>query len=143
MATKDEDQKQADTGATDTLDDGPVHLRLADGKEYQLLYDLNALAYIGDRLKLNIRLAHVREDLLEAPLPFSAIRTIIYAGLRRDHDDLTEERVGELITQENVQQVLEGFTELFGVNLQELSRQQLPGAGDADVSSQAAERASP
>jgi len=112
---------------------GPVTVKLG-GKEYPLRYDLNALAYIGDQLGIQLRLSELGEDLLNQPLPLSALRTVLYAGVRHADDDLTEEDVGALVTQDNVQQVAEAFFGLFGVSLQDLSPAQGLGNGDVDVS---------
>lgn len=104
---------------------GGVKLNLG-GKERQLRYDLNAIAELGDRLEIRIRLAHFEKDLMNVMLPPSAIRTLIWAGLIADEPDLTEKEVGSWVTQDNFMEVLTGFFGLFGEMSSE-TREQVAG----------------
>lgn len=88
-------------------------------KERHLRYDLNALAEIGDRLDLKLRLDHLGEDLLGTPLPLSALRVILWAGLRHESPDLTIEEVGAMVDHNNVGRVVQDFFALFGSTLPE------------------------
>ncbi len=83
------------------------------GKERRLRYDLNAISLIGDRLELSGRLNNLAADLLGKPLPLSALRTIVWAGLVWDQPDLTEEDVGSWIDLDNFGEVWERFFTLF------------------------------
>lgn len=84
------------------------------GKERHLKYDLNAIAEIGERLKITIRLQRFAEDLMSTPLPFSALRVILWAGLRHEEPDLTPEKVGAWVDLDNMQEVWDRFFTLFG-----------------------------
>lgn len=84
-----------------------------NGKDYTLRFNLNAVAEIGDRLGLEIRLAHINEDLLERPLPLRAPRTILWAGLLHENKDLTEEEVGDMFDVEDLQEIMQGFFDLW------------------------------
>lgn len=84
------------------------------GKERRLKYDLNAVAEIGDRLGLRIRLGHFEEDLMGAPLPLKALRTLIWAGLVHEDQALTEEQIGGWVDQDNIREVMERFFSVFG-----------------------------
>ena len=93
-----------------------IHL---GGKDRELRYDLNAIAAIGDRLKLSGRLNDLAADLLGKPLPLSALRTILWAGLICDQPDLTEEEVGSWVDLDNFAEVWERFFTLFRGKLSE------------------------
>lgn len=95
-----------------------VVIRL-DGKDRGLRYDLNAIALIGDRLELSGRLNDLAADLLGKPLPLSALRTILWAGLVWDQPDLTEEEVGSWVDLDNFAEVWERFFTLFSGKLSE------------------------
>jgi len=89
------------------------------GKEYELRLDLNVIAEIGDRVGLKIRLAHLDEDLLEAPLPLSAARTILWIALKQTDSSLTENEVGAMVGLGDglkpLGDVVQAFFSLFGV----------------------------
>jgi hypothetical protein len=85
-----------------------------DGKERVLRFDLNAIAEIGERLDIKVRLGHLREDLLEVPLPMSAPRVFLWAGLLHDEEsNLDEKEVGKLVDMENLPEVLTDFFSHF------------------------------
>jgi len=87
------------------------------GKTRRLRYDLNAIAELGERLKITIRLDKVKEDLLDVPLPLSALRTILWAGLIHEEPTLDPVTVGSWVDTENMPDVLLGFFALFGAHL--------------------------
>ena len=93
-----------------------IHL---GGKDRGLRYDLNSIALIGDRLELSGRLNDLAADLLGKPLPLSALRTILWAGLVWDQPDLTEEEVGSWVDLDNFAEVWERFFTLFSGKLSE------------------------
>lgn len=93
------------------------------GKERELRYDLNAIAEIGDRLGLTIRLAHFQEDLMDAPLSLSAVRTVLWAGLIHAEPDLTEKEVGAWVDQDNITEVFVVFSSLFTGTSPEIKQQ--------------------
>lgn len=95
------------------------------GRERRLRYDLNAIAEIGDRLKIAVRLDRLGEDIMAQPLPLSAIRTILWAGLIHESPELTEHEVGGWIDTENMQEVIGGFFQLFGSRLPKKDREQM------------------
>lgn len=83
-------------------------------KPRNLRYDLNAIALIGEKLNLTIRLAHLQEDLFQQGFPLRALRTVIWAGLLHEDSSLTEEFVGGLVDAENLREVMSAFFGLFG-----------------------------
>ena len=87
-----------------------IHL---DGRDRELRYDLNAIATIGDKLGLSGRLNDLATDLLGKPLPLSALRTILWAGLVWNEPELTEEEVGSWVDLDNFAEVWERFFTLF------------------------------
>ena len=84
------------------------------GKERRPRYDLNALAEIGDRLGIEVRLSDIGEDLLGRKLPLKALRVIFWAGFIHEDPELTEEEAGRWVDQYNFGEVLEVFFGLFG-----------------------------
>lgn len=114
---------------------GPVTVELG-GTTYELRLDLNALAFIGDRLGFSIRLRSIQEDLLDQELTLDALRVLVLAVIRHQDPSLTEEEVGAMVTQDNIMDVTEAFFSLFGVSLEDLSRLQLLGDVDVDASDQ-------
>ena len=84
------------------------------GKERHLKFDLNAIAEIGERLDITIRLQRFAEDLMSTPLPFSALRVILWAGLVHEDPDLTPQQVGAWVDLDNMQEVMDRFFTLFG-----------------------------
>ena len=89
-----------------------VTIRL-DGKDRELRYDLNAISVIGDKLGLSGRLNDLAADLLGKPLPMSALRTILWAGLIWNEPELTEQEVGSWVDLDNFAEVWERFFTLF------------------------------
>ena len=88
-----------------------IHL---GGKERHLKYDLNAIAEISDRLKITVKLNNFAEDLMSTPLSFSALRVLLWAGLRHEDSKLTVEQVGAWVDLDNMGEVWECFFTLFG-----------------------------
>ena len=84
------------------------------GKERHLKYDLNAIAEIGERLDITISFENFVKDLMSTQIPFSALRVILWAGLRHEDLDLTPEQVGAWVDLDNMQQVMDRFFTLFG-----------------------------
>ena len=84
------------------------------GKERHLKYDLNAIAEIGERLDITISFENFVKDLMSTQIPFSALRVILWAGLRHEDPDLTPEQVGAWVDLDNMQQVMDRFFTLFG-----------------------------
>ena len=88
---------------------------LLGGKERVLRYDLNAVADVGDALGIKVRLAHLGEDLMDTPLPPSALRTVIWGGLLHEEPDLKEREVGAWVDEDNWQEIFQSFFARFGV----------------------------
>ena len=84
------------------------------GKERHLKYDLNAIAEIGERLNITISFTNFVQDLMSTPLPFSALRVILWAGLIHEDPDLTPKDVGAWVDLDNMKQVMDRFFTLFG-----------------------------
>ena len=99
------------------------------GRERTLRYDLNAVAEIGDRLGLEVRIASLGDDIFSKPLPLSALRTVIWAGLIHEEPDLTEKEVGAWIDEDNWAEVFKVFFSRFGATSQETQAKILRGFG--------------
>ncbi len=84
------------------------------GKERHLKYDLNAIAEIGERLNITVKLNSFAEDLMSTPLNPSALRVLLWAGLRHEDADLTVEQAGAWVDLDNIGEVWERFFTLFG-----------------------------
>lgn len=85
------------------------------GKTRRIFFDLNAVAEIGDKLKIEIRLDDLGA-IARTPLPLSALRTVVWAGLRHEEPDLTEQQVGAWIHQDNIAEVFRAFLGLLPNN---------------------------
>lgn len=88
---------------------------LLDGQERILRYDLNAIAEVGERLNIKIRLGHLRDDLMEVPLELGALRTILWAGVLHDTPDADEREIGKLVDLESLPEVVTDFFSQFTV----------------------------
>lgn len=84
------------------------------GEERRLRYDLNAIAEIGERLDITVRLDSLGQDLLTKDLPLKTLRVLIWAGLIWENEKLTEKQVGAWITTDNIVEVANAFFALFG-----------------------------
>ena len=84
------------------------------GTDRYLRFDANALAVLGERLGIKIRLGHFQQDLMETPLPMSAVRTLVWAGLLHAEPELDEKAVGSWIDDENAAEVMAAFFSRFG-----------------------------
>jgi hypothetical protein len=102
------------------------------GEARILRYDLNAVAEIGDKLGLKVRLAHLGEDLMDAPLPLSALRTVIWAGLLHAEPELEERTVGGWIDEDNWQEVFQAFFARFGATSPETQATVMRAFGQQD-----------
>lgn len=102
------------------------------GRDRYIRYDANALAALGERLGIKIRLGHFQEDLMGTPLPLSAVRTLVWAGLIHEDPELKEQEVGSWLDDENVGEVMDAFFSRFGgmaPSAQEAMRSVIEGAG--------------
>lgn len=90
------------------------------GKDRYLRYDANAWADMGDKLGLTIRIGHIQEDLMDAPLPLSAVRVLIWGGLIHAEPELTERDVGSWIDEDNMMDVLQVFFSRFSATSPDL-----------------------
>lgn len=95
------------------------------GQERRLRLDLNAIAAIGDKLDIKVRINHLTEDLMSTPLPPSALRTILWGSLLHEDPGLTEFEVGGWVDVENMREVATAFFGLFGTRLPEKDRQEI------------------
>lgn len=79
-------------------------VKLADGKEYEIKFDLNSLCSLQEKFG---------DDALKAlsgidGSDFKLIRTILFCVL--EHEDLTEKEVGSLIDMTNISSVVEALS---------------------------------
>ena len=89
-------------------------LRDFGGRDRYMRFDANALATLGERLGIKIRLGHFQEDLMGTPLPLSAVRTLVWAGLLHEDAAVTEQQVGSWLDDENAAEVMAAFFSRFG-----------------------------
>jgi hypothetical protein len=75
-------------------------------KQRRLRYDLTALADIEERLGVDSI-----TEFFEQPLKFSTIRTILWAGLIHEDENLTEREVGRWIDGDNYKAMYEITTQ--------------------------------
>ena len=87
-------------------------------RERRLFYDLNALADLGERLGVTFSFDKFHE-VAQQQLPLSALRAILFHGLRHEDAALTEEQVGRMVHQENIGEVFTAFLGLFGARSSE------------------------
>lgn len=84
---------------------GYVDIKL--DKKRKLQYDLNALAEIEDKLGVNIYEMHTIK------VGMKNIRTILWAGLIHEDEELTEEQVGSFVNITNIAEVQAKVSEAF------------------------------
>ena len=94
--------------------DGKTTTFEVDGKKRVMSYDLNALAEIGDRIGIKIKLDKLSESLMEPEYSPSALRTIWWAGFIHEDEELTEKEAGKWVNQDNIAEALDCFMRLFG-----------------------------
>jgi hypothetical protein len=102
------------------------------GKERVLFYDLNAVADIGDKLGITVRVAYLGEDLMGTPLPPSALRTFVWGGLLHAEPDLDERTVGAWVTEENWTEIFQLFFARFSVTSPETQAQVMRAFGQEE-----------
>lgn len=93
------------------------------GKDRRLLYDLNAIAEIGERLGITVQLDRLDtfgQDLIAKPLPLRVFRILFWAGFIHDEPDLREEDVGRWVTAENAPEMIERFFALVSTTFSDL-----------------------
>jgi hypothetical protein len=78
-------------------------------KSRNIRYDLNAFAEIED--KLGITMA----ELPDVKVGMKTIRTLLWAGLIHEDENLTESAVGKLVDPDNLKYVQEKVVEAFSL----------------------------
>lgn len=86
-----------------TVKRGNVTINL--DKERTLFYNLNALVLLEEQ--------GVDIQKLNEGVSMSAVRGIVWAGLRHEDKEITIEEVGDLITMENFQEISTAIGEAF------------------------------
>lgn len=77
-------------------------IKLADGKEYELRFTLNAMAELEERYgEVDKAFAAMDQG------SFKAIRFVLWAGLHDQHPELTENHVGALIDVASMQDLMQ------------------------------------
>lgn len=76
-------------------------IKLADGKDYELRFTLNAMAELEDRYG-DVDKAFAAMDKGS----FKAIRCVLWAGLQDQHPELTEQKVGSLIDMASMHEMM-------------------------------------
>lgn len=76
-----------------------------DGKEYRIIFDLNAMAEVEDKYgsvgKAVTAMQHGS---------FKAIRCVLWAMLIHDNPELTEKEVGSMVTVGNLDEIVDHIT---------------------------------
>lgn len=105
-----------------------VPIKLSDGKQRQLLFDLNSLAELED-----VYGGHA-DALREVQTgSFKAIRATLWAGLLHEDPDLTIKDVGAMISISGMETLSNAIVEAFGIAVPtEPMREQHPDAGSTD-----------
>ncbi|MGF9978674.1 hypothetical protein [Viridibacillus arvi] len=83
----------------------PKKVELADGKEYEIKFDLNSLCSLQEKFGDDALTALSNIDGSD----FKLIRTILFCVL--EHEDLTEKEVGSLIDMTNISSVVEALSQ--------------------------------
>lgn len=83
----------------------PKKVELADGKEYEIKFDLNSLCSLQEKFGDDALTALSNIDGSD----FKLIRTILFCVL--GHEDLTEKEVGSLIDMTNISSVVEALSQ--------------------------------
>ncbi|MFA2595281.1 hypothetical protein [Bacillus cereus] len=76
-------------------------------KERTLLFDLNALADVEDRL--GVSMTEIGNNI-----SIKIMRTLLHAGLVHEDPELTERQVGSMITMDNIAEVQEALSVAMG-----------------------------
>lgn len=87
---------------SEIMKDEAVKVKLADGKEHKLKFDLNTLCTLQEKFGDDV--LNVLGDLGS---DFKAIRSILHAVL--DHEGLSEKEVGSLIDLRNITNVTDAI----------------------------------
>ena len=75
------------------------------GKKRHLKYDLRALELMRERFGVTGPFKDFAENLFSTPLPLSALRTILWAGLVHEQPNLTEHQVGAWVDLANLSEI--------------------------------------
>ena len=79
------------------------------GRKRHLKFDLMALTLLRDRLNIVGPFKDFTDNLWSTPLPLSALRLILWAGLRHEDPNLTEKQVGSWIDLDNISEIDESL----------------------------------
>lgn len=115
--------KRKDVKAIDLKKDRSSSLVLSDGKEYKLVLNLNAMARLEEYYDTT-------DDAFKAvdSGKITAFRCILWAMMHKYHNELTIEKVGELIDVHELQNIANTLQGAIGDSLPEVeeSEQDLP-----------------
>ncbi|PEM08507.1 hypothetical protein [Bacillus wiedmannii] len=76
-------------------------------KKRKLKFDLNAFAEIEDTLGVPM------SRMSEIEMGMKTVRTLLYAGLLHEDEEMTERKAGSLVTMENMEEVQKAIGEAF------------------------------
>lgn len=97
-----------------------VKIKLLDGKEYSLLYDLKAMAILEDTMDEDTSLARKLKAMFEQKQPsWKAVRYLLWLGMLHYHPEVREEDVGELVDVRMLTEVVEKVSEALGLAMSE------------------------
>lgn len=97
---------------------GEATLKAGD-KEYTLVFNMNARAALEDALDLNI--SQLVDLMKPEKLRHKHIITIVWAGLRKYHKELTKEDVGDLIDEAGLEETMKAFEKAFSASVEGLA----------------------
>lgn len=97
-----------------------VKIKLLNGKEYSLLYDLKAMAILEDAMDEDTPLAKKLKAMFEQRQPsWRAVRYLLWLGMLHFHPEVKEEDVGELVDVRMLTEVVEKISEALGLAMGE------------------------
>ncbi len=91
-------------------------ITLLDGKEYTILYDLEAMIMLEDAMEEDDVLSRKLRSLLENRSPsWQAVRYLLWLGLRHFHPEITLEDLGKLVDIRDMSYVVGKISEALGL----------------------------
>lgn len=77
------------------------------GNEYTLRYDLNALVELEDKMGVPL------SEMGEMKITIRNVRSMLWAGILHENDEITEKEIGKFVDMENMEEVQEAISKAF------------------------------
>lgn len=106
------------TTKAEIMKDEGTKVTLADGKKYDIKFDLNSMCTLQEKFGDDVITVLTGIDGSD----FKIIRTVLFALF--EHEGLTEKEVGSLITMANMSSVVEALGQALGDAMPELESTQ-------------------